>query len=332
MKYCEHIAQTISFNEKDILPCCTSAGFNPPSYYNSIVESHNIVSSIDIDKKQQEFMDIINSEAVKKYSCADCMFCKEVEQKPEEDMKIKTIFLRQWSKDYKVEEENFCLPMNYDAYELIKKLYETQKIDSENLEVKLQCDDLTTINELDKYIKLFNQYGVKTIHVAFSEKIDFNENIAKMLHTGKASINTSLDAATKELYKQIKGTENFDSNIAMLKKYAEYVEENKYALCIHYSLYKGINDNKKDIDAFLNLMKDLNIASIGVRINNANLANILANQDGKLAHYSNLITYFYEEANKANFHLDNDSCIEQNFVLAKKPQKTFLQSLFGFFK
>lgn len=332
MKYCEHIAHTISFNEKDILTCCTPSGYNPPTYYNSRIESHSIVHSLDIDKRQKEIMDIINSENITKYSCANCIFCKEVEQLPDDENKINLIFLRQWKRDENFEDGNLSLPLNYDAYELIKKLYETNKIDSENLVIKLQCDDLSTATDVDKYIELFNQKGGYAIHVSFTEKVSFNENLAKLLPLKKASINLSLDAGTKDLYKKIKKSENFDSNIEILKKYSTFIEENKYALCIHYSLYKGINDNKKDINAFLKLMKELNIACIGIRINNENLTDIIQNNDERLTHYKNLVTYFYEEAKKSDFYIDNNSCVEQNFILEKKSQNSLLQGFLGFFK
>ena len=332
MKYCEHIAHVISFNEKDILPCCTPGGTNPPAYYNARIESSDVVNTLDISEKQKEFFDILNGEDLVRYSCFNCIFCKEVEQLPNEEEKINTIFLRKWTKDDLFEETNISIEMNYDSYNLIKKLYEANKIDTENLQIKIQCDDLSKATDIDSYIELFNQYGGRTIHVGFKNNISFNENIAKLLPLGKASINFSLDAATSESYKKVRGTENFELNVSMLKKYAEYIEENKYALCIHYTLHKNKNDNKKDIDAFLALMKELGIFSIGIRINNENLTEILKNNNEELDNYKNLITYFYEEANKSGFYLDNDSCIEQNFVLAEKPKKSFFKSIFGFFK
>ena len=99
MKYCEHIAHTLSFNKSDILPCCTQNTYSVPKYYNSKLESHDIVSTINIDEKQQAMLQILNSEDIEKYPCKNCMFCKNVEQLPEDENKINLIFLRQWAND-----------------------------------------------------------------------------------------------------------------------------------------------------------------------------------------------------------------------------------------
>lgn len=328
MKYCEHIAHTISFNEKDILPCCTSAGFNPPSYYNSRLESHNIVSSIDIDEKQEDAFDIINSNKIEKWSCKNCMFCKEISEMPKDGNKINSIFLRQWIKD-EAEEDTNSLPINYEAYELIKKMYETNKIDADELTVRMQSKNLATITNLDKYLDLFAQYGVKAIHVS-TDNIVYNEKLAKLMKEQKASINISLDCGTKEMYQLIKKADNFDSIIENLKKYADYTGDSDIGICIHYVLQKDINDNQKEIDSFIDLMKNIGIKNIGIRINGDTLDAFLSGRDGDVLTYKNLITYFYEEANKYGFELDNDSCIEQNFVLEKKPaKKGFFAKIFG---
>ena len=327
MKYCEHIAHTIAFNKNEILPCCTlNADFVPP-YFNSKLEAHNAVTTLDIEAKQQAMMTLINSNAIEKYPCKNCLFCKEVEQMPEDGNKINLIFLRQWTRDDSYD-ENYSLPMNYDAYDLIKKLYETGKIDKENLTVKMLSYDLSTVTDLDKYLELFKNNGVHAVHIS-TDKLAFNQTIANMLPEEKASINISLDAGTEETYKKLKNNDNFAINIENLKKYNEYKKENDYALCIHYVLYKDINDNKKEIDSFLNLMKETGVTNIGIRINGDHMKNILSNREGNLANYKTLITYFYEEANKNNFHIDNDSCIEQNFVLEhKKAKKGFFSWLF----
>lgn len=328
MKYCEHIAHTISFNEKDILPCCTPGGYNPPSYYNSRLESHNIVSSIDIDKKQEEAFKILNSKEIEKWSCKNCLFCKEVAEMPKDENKINSIFLRQWIKD-DITDEDCSLPINYDAYELIKKMYESGKIDVEKLTVRMQSMDLSSIPDFDKYLDLFEQYGAQAIHVS-TDNIVYNEKLAKLMKEQKASINICLDSGTKEMYQLIKKADNFDSIIENLKKYADTTGDSDVGICIHYVLQKNVNDNKKEIDSFLNLMRTIGIKNIGIRINGETLNSFLTGKDTNILDYKNLITYFYEEANKNGFELDNDSCIEQNFILEKKPaKKGFFAKIFG---
>lgn len=95
---------------------------------------------------------------------------------------------------------------------------------------------------------------------------------------------------------------------------------NPYCITIHYIIIQGYNDNKKEIKAFINTMKKIGIKSVGVRIDHKDLNAYLRNEAdiSIINKYKQLITYFYNEAKKNEFSLDNDSCIEQNFVLADK--------------
>lgn len=318
MKYCEHVAHTISFNKKDILPCCTTIREIPPTYFNPKLESSDIVSSIDIGKKQEETFKMLNSQEINKRPCVNCIFCKEVAEMPKDDYKINAIFLRQWIKDDNAD-KNFSDSITYDPYDLIKQMYETDKIDTQNLIVKIQSTNMEEVVDIDKYLDLFIRKGVKEIHIS-SNIIIFNKKVANLIDSNKATINTSLDAGTPETYKKIKGDDSFNKIIESLKNYQKYLISSKYGICIHYVLFKDLNDNKKELNNFIQLMKELDINCIGIRINQKELIDILENknENTKLNDYRSLITYFYEKAIKNSFNIDKDSCIEQNFLFEKK--------------
>ena len=81
-------------------------------------------------------------------------------------------------------------------------------------------------------------------------------------------------------------------------------------------------------------MKKTGIKSVGVRIDHKDLDDYMLNNVSYdvIQQYKELVTYFYKLAKKYSFNLDNDKCIEQNFVLNKKEENknfiNFFKSLF----
>lgn len=324
MKYCEHIAHTLSFNKCDVLPCCTACSYEAPKYYNSKVESLNLIDNVDIDEKQKQMLEILNSDALEQYSCKDCEFLKEKtteenEETEEDNKKINTIYIRQWHIESYEDEVQFSHPLNYNAYNLLKKLFEQGKFDTENLVIKIQAENNENPDELEGILSIFEQYGFKELHFTTRNTV-YKPTIERLIKNNSGSVNIKFIAGTKETYLNIVEKDEFDAIIENTKNYYTNIA-NPAGICAHYVLIKDKNDNKEEIDKFLSLMSDMKIGSIGLLFDNPDEKNpVLSN-------------YFYQEAEKYCFSIDPSFIIEEESTTEDKPKKKgFFAWLLSLFK
>ena len=328
MKYCEHIAHTLSFDINNIMPCCTGNNNFAPRHFSIFDNDKEYLETLNLDNSQKTMFEELNSSNLEKYSCSNCIFLKDVDEYSD-DNKINSIYLRFWTLcncscvycDNKRGDEkrhSFGFPAQYSPFNFIKKVYEENKIDTNNLIVRVQGGDLAVLPEFEDYVSLFEKYGYKEMHFSTSN-IVYQPKIEQVLKRNKGSLNVSIDCGSKETYLTIKQVDCFDKVVENLRKYLENTKE-KNNISVHYIIVKNYNDNKKEISKFINLMKDIGIQVVGIRIDHKDLNNFLSDKktDTNLQHYRNLISHFYKEAQKSDFSIDGDNYIEQNFVLNKQ--------------
>lgn len=335
MKYCDSLLNELTFYVDEIKPCCSPYSYKAPKYIADCstdeevkkAELNKQIEQLDLQRKQSEIIKDLN-ENLENYSCAKCIFLKDDKENKidlKNKQKYNSIFLRHWTKCNancvycdNHRDSTYDQKALYNPYEIIKKAYENDLIDKENLIVRFQGGDLCVLQEFEQFIDLFTKYGYKSIHFS-TNNIIYQPKIEEVLKATKGSLNSSLDCGTRATYEKIKRTDKFNECIENLKTYLSK-GINPYCITIHYVITRGYNDNKNEIKAFMNLMKKIGIKSVGVRIDHKDLDAYLRNEaDISIVNkYKQLITYFYNEAKKNEFSLDNDSCIEQNFVLSKK--------------
>ncbi len=349
MKYCEFILHELSFNLNKINPCCCAYSEYAPTYieipppFASLERKQEIqtkIDNLDLKAQQKILIKYLNEESNNSY-CKGCLHKKEDESLSDKDLivpsKYNTIYIRHWTEC----NSNCCYCDNnrnntygkealYDPYNIIKKTYENNLIDSENLTVKVQGGDIGVLNNFEELIRLFEDNGFYKIHFS-TNNIIYQPAIERILLQGKGSLNVSLDCGTKKTYEKIKRVDKFDECIKNLKKYLTAGINPDY-ISIHYILVQGFNCNKKEIKAFFNLMHKIGISTVGVRIDHKDLNKYLLNKTSIeiINQYKSAINYFCDLAKKYNLKLDNDVCIEQNFVLTKKENKktNFFKKLF----
>jgi wyosine [tRNA(Phe)-imidazoG37] synthetase (radical SAM superfamily) len=101
-----------------------------------------------------------------------------------------------------------------------------------------------------KFMTEHNIYSALTTNGSlFPEEL--NNYIKKGLLT---TVNCSLDAGTRETYKIIKGVDCFEKTCKNLEIYRDL----GVPLLLKYIILDGVNDNKKDIDGFIDLAVRLN--------------------------------------------------------------------------
>ncbi len=344
MKYCQFLIEELTFNLDQITPCCNCFSHNAPEYYNFKNEEN--LEDINIFDTKKKLIQKIN-ENIENFSCVNCIHLKD-DNPPHEhytdtnelfNKKYSSIYLRHWTtcNSNCIHCDNhraniFGKAPKYNPYNVIKKAYENNLIDTNNLVIRFHGGDLGVLENFAQYIDLFEQYGFKTIHFS-TNNIIYQPKIEQILKQGKGSLNISIDSGTSETYQKIKRVDKFNDCIENLKKYLS-AGIHPHAICIHYIIIQGFNDNKKEINTFLKLMKDLGISTVGVRIDHKDLDSyLLGNAPIKIIDkYKELVTYFYDEASKQNLILDNDLCLEQNFVLKKQKKDNFGQKFKSFYR
>lgn len=333
MKYCESLLNELTFYVDEIKPCCSPYAYRAPQYiadFSNNIETKkaNIkkqIEQLNLSEKQREIIKNLN-ENPENYSCSKCIFLKDEEENEinsKNRRKYNSIFLRHWTECNancihcdNHRDNTYGQKALYNPYEIIKKAYENNLIDTQNLIVRFQGGDIGVLPEFEQFVDLFTKYGYKTIHFS-TNNIVYQPKIEAALRAGKGSLNISLDCGTRATYEKIKRTDKFNECIENLKTYLSK-GINPSCITIHYIIIQGYNDNKNEIKAFINTMKKIGIKKVGVRIDHKDLNAYLRNEADKrvINKYKQLITYFYNEAKRNEFSLDNDSCIEQNFVLS----------------
>ena len=265
MKTCDEICSSISFNLDDITSCCVS-GLGPSPIYCDYTKTKENINYI---QKQQEMLNIINSNEIKNYKCNNCCYVKET-QMPLKETKYNLIIIRHWTACNcncvycNVKGEGSGLFPKYNPYNIIKKLYNDNLIDKENLVVHFQGGDIGVLKEFNSLVELFEENGFKRLDFC-TNNIIFQPTIQRIISKQKGTLSLSLDCGTSTTYKKIKGVDKFNQYIKNLKKYVNSVKD-KNTIVVNYIIVLGINDNKKEILKFFKLMKNIGIKNVGFRL------------------------------------------------------------------
>lgn len=145
----------------------------------------------------------------------------------------------------------------FTTYEIIRQLSEMPEFDTPNFNIQLSNGEFS----INKYCNEIFDILLKTKwRVAFVTNMStYREKFAEFLKTGRTkSVQTSLDAGTRETYKKVKGVDCFDRVIENLKKYP-FRDIN---LRLKYIFLEGINDNEADIDGFYDVVKSVGCKTI----------------------------------------------------------------------
>jgi hypothetical protein len=102
------------------------------------------------------------------------------------------------------------------------------------------------------------------IYNVFSVFSAYSENLAELLRNGLTVVVWSLDAGTRETFKKIKQVDVFDRVIENAKKYIAQDAFGGNFIVAKYLIVKGMNDNDKEYDAYLDLVKNLGLKYVSL--------------------------------------------------------------------
>ena len=97
----------------------------------------------------------------------------------------------------------------------------------------------------------------------FTNAFIFNQKIADSLKNNNSSVYVSLDSGTRETFKLVKRSDLFEEVVGNLKKYRKYG-----GIMLKYVVLPGINDDDKDFNGIIDIMKSLNVNRIIISFDN----------------------------------------------------------------
>ena len=286
MNSCQFIDTTLIFSEKNVAPCLIVESAIVPLYLNPETEE---IENIDFKQRKNEIKSILNNEEISNFYCKTC---RNLNTNNQLNSKYNYIILSLWS-NYNFE---------YDIVKIIKRLYEQDLIDKENLKIKIHCKDIFKLSNLEQIISSFNKRGYKEITFIVDDTT-YIPTIKESLKKGNASLQINIIFKDNEEF----AVKNSEIQYALRSYIAAAKDKN--AISVHYKLIENFNDTEKDITKFIKTMYMIGINKIGIKLDNKNIIKWL---NGPLQNIDytkrirNLILIFFKLVNRYSFYIDMD--------------------------
>ncbi len=157
-------------------------------------------------------------------------------------------------------------PRQKDFSEWLSMLLKSDKI-SDSLVLHLCPTEKTKDDDIDKSLQicLDNLDKFETIHL-FSCCYAYRDGMDALLREGMAKSYWSLDAGTEETWEKIKRRKGgFTKVLENVEKYRKADAFNGMSIVPKYSIVKGINDNERDFDGFIDICKNFGVRYCGIQ-------------------------------------------------------------------
>lgn len=221
----------------------------------------------------QKREDIINS--IKnnnlEFNCNECLYLEDIDfNNIKISEKIKNIEIYTWEEcncacfycsNRHSTKLKISTKRNYkgkiDVLPYLKKLKEKNLL-SDDVFISMVGGEPTLLKEFPDLLRFFIKNNC-TVSV-LSNGILYEKLINKLLRSNENSkIIISLDCGTKETFKKIKGVDKFDDVIKNIKRYVKDSKEAVNGVVIKYIILEGVNDNKEEIDKWVELCANLGV-------------------------------------------------------------------------
>ena len=212
---------------------------------------------ISLDKIINAKKDLINR--INKGEKTDCLGCPVLERKDwkdVEDEKFDHISIEHHAKcnmrcTYCNETYFGGQLAKYDVVKSLKNLAEKDKL-RQDLLVAWGGGEPTIAKDFKKIFDYVNKSINPSRQRFFSNAINYSEDIAKLLESDLASLTTSVDAGSVEVFKKVRKVNQYKKVLKNLKRYYDCSPKN---VVIKYILTE-INSNFSEIESFIEDIKD----------------------------------------------------------------------------
>ena len=129
---------------------------------------------------------------------------------------------------------------------------------------QIVCGEITIHPFKDRFYKLVE--GQATTF--FTNCFEFDERIAANLASNpRSSVYLSIDSGTRETWRKVKGSDNFDKVLENLKKYFNSSAQ-PGQIGLKYLILPGVNDNTSDYSELISIMDDLKVNQLTIACDN----------------------------------------------------------------
>ena len=157
-----------------------------------------------------------------------------------------------------------------------------------------QGGEATMLPEFEELFDFILKYSFDKIRI-HSSGIKYSNAIARALKEDKTTIIVSPDSAIKETYEKIKRVKAFDLVWNNLKEYASF-QKCSDNVKVKFIIIPEVNDNKTEIDAFLNKLKEIKVNNVIWDVE----SQYSARNQYKLPYICELLDYALDKAQKLN--------------------------------
>lgn len=183
----------------------------------------------------------------------------------------------------------------YNTVPIIKEMIEKNILRSGG-EIAFGGGEPTIAPEFEDLINLLTENGFKNMRI-HSSGIKYSPAIAEAIKKGVLNIVISIDAGCEKTYKKIKNVNCYKKVLENMKKYASVNTYGHGLMTSKYIIIPNVNDNRKEIDMWLDSVRKaggkwiaVDIEDVWYKTNRATISD----------YYLGLINYIIEQANKDN--------------------------------
>ncbi len=192
--------------------------------------------------------------------CEGCIFLEERDW-DDDHSKIGMINLDYWTKcnskcsycHTMLDKEKYNKFKNYNFLPILKDMLKRDILRPTG-HVSFGGGEVTLLKEFDKLLYIFMNIGFPLTRI-HSSCIKYSKAIEKGLKNGCVDLIVSVDAGSKKMHEKVKQVKSYDRVWKNLKKYASF-QKDPNAVKVKYILVPGLNDNKNEIDLWLNKAKE----------------------------------------------------------------------------
>ncbi|MCL1999474.1 MAG: radical SAM protein [Turicibacter sp.] len=252
---CRFLESMLHFEQQDIRFCCTTYETNPPKISLSDKSNEDLWKEcLAVREKVAHNLKISAQEGF----CQNCPYIEEIYASTTYGVGVVgfgTGFVCQYNCCYcthPIQTKEQRMHYTEKALNFAKHLYKKEII-NENTLVGLGNGEISINPMLGEIISTFKRSRIRFV----SNGQFYSTDIENALKQGRCRMNFSLDAGTAETFKSIKtpksGTADFDTVCQNIRRYAQYAP-----IELKYIIMPGTNDNKLDIDNFLDFAQEIN--------------------------------------------------------------------------
>lgn len=181
----------------------------------------------------------------------------------------------------------------YNTVPIINEMIE-KNILRKGGEIAFGGGEPTIAPEFEDLIKLLTESGFRNMRI-HSSGIKYSPAIEEAIKKGVLNVVISIDSGCEKTYKKIKTVNSFKKVVENMKKYAAANKNNYGLMTSKYIIIPNVNDNRKEIDLWIETVKSIggrwlavDIEDVWYKTNRATIS----------PYYLDLVNYIIERANE----------------------------------